>query len=239
MHRRIQIDENYVTSLSNFFLIRIMKYRHIVSITGLGGLFQLLSTKNNGAFVKSLEDHSNKFISSRTHQVTPLESIEIYTQTDNIYLHEVFEKLKSVDDKIQSLDFKSNKDVANLFGEAVPEYDQDRVYTSDIKKMFKWYLLLKKNDLLDFSEYFEAANQTEEVEEAPVVEEAKPAKKAKAAKTKAATSSTDAPAEEAKPKTKKTATKKKAEPAADKTEEQPKPAKKAKATSTKKKKTEE
>lgn len=213
-----------------------MKYRHIVSITGLGGLFQLLSTKNNGAFVKSLDDHSNKFISSRTHQVTPLESIEIYTQGDNIYLHEVFEKLKSVDEKIPSLDFKNNKAIVDLFAEAVPEFDRERVYVSDIKKMFKWYLLLKKNDLLDFSEYFEAMNaqqnMTEEtIEEAEVVEESKPAKKAKAAKTK------DADATEEKPKAKKTTTKKKAEDT--ESTDEPKPAKKAKATSTKKKKTEE
>jgi len=213
-----------------------MKYRHIVSITGLGGLFQLLSTKNNGAFVKSLDDHSNKFISSRTHQVTPLESIEIYTQGDNIYLHEVFEKLKSVDEKIPGLDFKNNKAIVDLFAEAVPEFDRERVYVSDIKKMFKWYLLLKKNDLLDFSEYFEAMNaqqnMTEEtIEEAEVVEESKPAKKAKAAKTK------DADATEEKPKAKKTTTKKKAEDT--ESTDEPKPAKKAKATSTKKKKTEE
>lgn len=216
-----------------------MKYRHIVSITGLGGLFQLLSTKNNGAFVKSLDDHSNKFISSRTHQVTPLESIEIYTTGDNIYLHEVFEKLKSVDEKIPTLDIKNNDAVTELFGQAVPEYDRDRVYISDIKKIFKWYALLKKNDLLDFSEYFEALQQAQQIEEDSVeAEDAKPAKKAKAAKSKADNEAEeDETAVDDKPKAKKASTKKKTEDGEEASE--PKPAKKAKAASTKKKKTDE
>lgn len=215
-----------------------MKYRHIVSITGLGGLFQLLSTKNNGAFVKSLEDQSNKFISSRTHQVTPLESIEIYTVNDNIYLHEVFEKLKSVDEKITQLNLKDNKAIADLFSEAVPEYDKERVYVSDIKKIFKWYSLLKKNDLLDFTEYFEAMKQADESQEEATIAEAETEKKptkAKAAKAKAATS--EESTEEAKPKAKKTSKKKTEVDSAE--AEEAKPVKKAKATSTKKKKTEE
>ncbi len=156
-----------------------MKYRHIVAISGMSGLYQLLNTKNNGAFVKSLEDHSNKFISSRTNQVTPLESIEIYTVGENIYLHEVLEKLKTVDEAIAKVDFKNTKEFVALFAQAVPEYDTEKVYNSDIKKILKWYGLLKKNDLLDFSEY---QQQEETAAETPVEEVApesveKPAKK--------------------------------------------------------------
>lgn len=211
-----------------------MKYRHIVSITGMSGLYQLLSTKSNGAFVKSLEDLSNKFISSRTHQVTPLESIEIYTTEDNIYLHQVLEKLKSVDSEITALDFKDMKTVVAVFEKAVPEYDKDRVYNSDIKKILKWYLLLKKNELLDFSEYFPAEEtpegtgatdeETEEEAKKPAkktarkkaektepAEEAtapKPAKKAKA-KKETGTAEEDLAEKPAKKTTKKAASKKK------------------------------
>lgn len=138
-----------------------MKYRHIVAISGMSGLYQLLNTKNNGAFVKSLENQSNKFISSRTNQVTPLESIEIYTVEDNIYLHEVLEKLKSVDEEIAQLDFKKPEEFVSVFAKAVPEYDSEKVYNSDIKKILKWYNLLKKNELLDFSEYFEQEKEEE------------------------------------------------------------------------------
>lgn len=198
-----------------------MKYRHIVAISGMSGLYQLLNTKNNGAFVKSLEDHSNKFISSRTNQVTPLESIEIYTEGENIYLHEVLEKLKTVDEAIAKVDFKDTKAFVALFAQAVPEYDKEKVYNSDIKKILKWYGLLKKNDLLDFSEY-----QQQAVEEAPteeVVSETteKPAKKAskkaaesadeateKPKKPRAKKADTDAVATEEAPAPKKTTTKK-------------------------------
>lgn len=204
-----------------------MKYRHIVSITGMSGLYQLLNTKSNGAFVKSLEDLSNKFIASRSHQVTPLESIEIYTNDENIYLHEVLEKLKSVDDKIEKLDFKDTKTFVATFAEAVPEYDTERVYNSDIKKILKWYLLLKKNDLLDFSEYQPQPEEEQSLEaEAEVATE-------KAAPTKAKKTSTkkeeaeDSNDDKAEKPAKKTRTKK-AAAASDDTE---KPAKK---TSTKK-----
>lgn len=175
-----------------------MKYRHIVSITGMSGLYQLLNTKSNGAFVKSLEDLSNKFISSRSHQVTPLESIEIYTNDQNIYLHEVLEKLKSVDGKIEKLDFKDTKAFVAVFAEAVPEYDTERVYNSDIKKILKWYLLLKKNDLLDFSEYQpQPEDASEEPKEEATEKKAEP-KKTKKTSTKSESANEDN-AEEAKP----------------------------------------
>lgn len=200
-----------------------MKYRHIVAISGMSGLYQLLNTKNNGAFVKSLEDHSNKFISSRTNQVTPLESIEIYTVGENIYLHEVLEKLKTVDEAIAKLNFKNTQEFVALFAQAVPEYDTEKVYNSDIKKILKWYGLLKKNDLLDFSEY----QQQEETEAEALTEEAtpevaeKPAKKAskkvvestdeateKPKKTRAKKADADTVATEEAPAPKKTTTKK-------------------------------
>lgn len=164
-----------------------MKYRHIVAISGMSGLYQLLNTKNNGAFVKSLEDHSNKFISSRTNQVTPLESIEIYTVGENIYLHEVLEKLKTVDEAIAKLNFKNTQEFVSLFAQAVPEYDTEKVYNSDIKKILKWYGLLKKNDLLDFSEYQQQEDTEALTEEATPEVAEKPAKKA----SKKAAESTD------------------------------------------------
>lgn len=212
-----------------------MKYRHIVSVTGMSGLYQLMSTKSNGAFVKSLEDLNNKFISSRSHQVTPLESIEIYTNGDNIYLHEVLEQLKAEDAAIEKLDYKNVKDYVALFAKAVPTYDAERVYNSDIKKILKWYSLLKKNDLLDFAEYLKEAEEMDAAANAAEMEteesEAKPIKKAKkAAAPKEATTteaSTEAPVKKAKATAKKA---KMADDAAAETHAE-KPAKK---TSTKK-----
>jgi len=207
-----------------------MEYREIVAVTGLPGLFQLLSTKSDGAIVKNLADNTTKFISARLHNVTPLESIEVYTIAENVRLHEVFKKMLEHETSIPVIDAKKTDDkgIRGYFKSIFPEFDEVRVYVSDMKKMLKWYDLLKANDLLHFKE--EEAETADEatVEEAPKAAE-KPAAKAK--KEKEAVAEEPATAEEtpaAKPKKAKKAV---AEPVDG---EEPKPKKTAK-----KKKTEE
>jgi len=190
-----------------------MEYREIVAVTGIGGLFQLLATKSDGAIVRNLNDKSTKFISARVHNVTPLESIEVYTTGDNVRLHEVFKKMQDNETSIPLADTKAdNNTIKKYFKSIFPEFDEERVYVSDMKKMLKWYELLKQNDLLHFEKQDEASAEenieTEAVaapaEEAPVAEE-KPAKKARAKKATAAVAEgEEAPA-------KKTARKKKTE----------------------------
>lgn len=169
-----------------------MEYRHVVAVTGLSGLYALVSTKNDGAIVRSLVDNSIKFISSRLHQITPLESIEIYTTEDkNVRLHEVFEAIKGDDAEVLAIvSNKDDKAIRSLFGKILPTFDQERVYTSDIKKVFKWYTILKSADMLDFEALKQALEgQTIQadvvMQDTPeeVVEEA-PKKKAAAKKTK-------------------------------------------------------
>lgn len=211
-----------------------MEYREIVAVTGLGGLYQLLATKSDGAIVRNLADKATKFISARLHNVTPLESIEIYTTGDNVRLHEVFQKMKDQESSTRLADSKADtKAIVHYFKTVFPDIDDARVYVSDMKKILKWYELLKLNDLLNF----EALNQpeVEEAEEtAPAKEEAtetaeeKPAKKARA--TKKADTEAVAESEE---KPKKVARKKKAE-GDEAGEEAP-----AKKTAARKKKTEE
>lgn len=210
-----------------------MQYREIVSVTGIGGLYHLITTKSDGAVVRSLSDKSTKFISARKHNITPLESIEIYTINDNVRLQDVLLKMKEAESNTPPVDAKkaSSADITAYFKTVYPELDEERVYISDMKKMLKWYIILRDSDLLNFEVMEEevAEEATTEAEEA--VEE-KPAKKA--TKKKAATKkSADADGEE-KP-AKKTATKKKAatKKSADADGEE-KPAKK-----TAKKKTEE
>jgi Domain of unknown function (DUF5606) len=212
-----------------------MEYREIVAVTGLSGLFQLLATKSDGAIVRNLADKSTKFISARMHNVTPLESIEVYTISDNVRLHEVFQKMKDNEASTPLVGGKAdNNTVKAYFKSIFPEFDEERVYVSDMKKMLKWYELLKANNLLNF-EYLlhEAEEETEAPAQVDEAAEEKPAKKAKAKKAEPAD---EAAAEgEEKPAKKATAKKKKAEDTdADTAEE--KPAKKAAA---KKKKSEE
>ncbi len=72
-----------------------MDYSKIISVTGLSGLYELVASKADGAVVKSLEDKSTKFVSSRVHNFSHLESIEIYTVKDNTVLAEVFKEIKT------------------------------------------------------------------------------------------------------------------------------------------------
>jgi hypothetical protein len=81
-----------------------MRYNELCAISGLSGLYQLLSTKSDGAIVKSLEDDTTKFVAARSHNVTPLDSIEVYTETDNIRLFEVFQNFKANESKAKELD---------------------------------------------------------------------------------------------------------------------------------------
>jgi hypothetical protein len=191
-----------------------MDYREIVSVTGIGGLFQLMATKSDGAIVRNLADKSTKFIPARLHNVTPLESIEVYTTGENVRLHEVFQKMKEHSDIALPDGKKADNDtIRNYFKSIFPEFDEERVYVSDMKKMLKWFEILKQNDLLNFEVYQQEAASEDETSEkaneetlvATTSEEEKPAKKARAKK-----SADEAAAAEGEEKPKKTARKKKA-----------------------------
>ena len=218
-------------------LNQIMEYREIVAVTGLSGLYQLLTTKSDGAIVRNVADKSTKFISARQHNVTPLESIEVYTTGDNVRLQEVFLKMQEHEATVPLADAKTadNTAIKAYFKSIFPEFDDERVYVSDMKKMLKWYELLKANDLLRF----EAPVEETPAEEAPAVEattESTPVAEFPTAdapaETVAPAAVETAPVEE---KPKKAAKKKKAETDEPAAEGEEKPAKKT----AKKKKTEE
>lgn len=141
-----------------------MKYNELVAISGLGGLFQLLSTKSDGAIVKNLDDSSTKFVPARLHSVTPLDSIEVFTQEDNVRLFEVFKNFEKNEEAAGAFDVAKadNKKIKEHFGKLFPAYDQDRVYVSDMKKMIKWFAILKKLDLLQEEEVAVEAEKTPE-----------------------------------------------------------------------------
>lgn len=122
-----------------------MEYNKLISITGFSGLFELLSSKTDGAIVKSLDDQSTKFVSSRIHQFSHLESIEVYTTEDNVNLVDVFQAIKTSGKTLPSE--KDDKAIKAYFKEVFPTMDFERVYTSDMKKMIKWYNVIDKNGI--------------------------------------------------------------------------------------------
>lgn len=119
---------------------KLMEYRKLIAVTGQPGLFELVSSKNDGAIVKSLDDQSTKFISSRGHQFSHLESIEVYTVRDNVNLIEVFRAMQKSEEALP--DPKDNKALKAYFTKVYPEIDFERVYNSDLKKMVKWSQLI-------------------------------------------------------------------------------------------------
>ncbi|MFT4092429.1 MAG: DUF5606 domain-containing protein [Niabella sp.] len=199
-----------------------MEYHKLVAVTGLPGLYELISSKKDGAIVRSLQDKSTKFASTRIHQFSHLESIEIYTTGHNVNLIDVFNAMEK--DGAGLPDAKDDKAVKDYFQKVYPEMDFDRVYNSDMKKIVKWFDILKQNGIeLKLSEPEEAAAETPEaateVAEAPkeevVLAEENPKKKKPAEKPTEAAAEGEAETPKAAPKKapakKKAAAKKKAE----------------------------
>ena len=122
-----------------------MEYSKLISVSGMSGLFELVTSKNDGAIAKSLENNNTQFISSRAHQFSHLESIEVYTTHENVFLAEVFIAMGKSKDALPNE--KDPKAVSAYFKKVFPKMDFDRVYGSDMKKMVKWYTQLEKHNV--------------------------------------------------------------------------------------------
>lgn len=143
-----------------------MEYKKLVSVSGLPGLFELLSSKSDGAVLRSLEDNSTKFVSTRQHNFSHLESIEVYTTRDNSMLSEVFEAMKKSEEKVPDANAVA-KTLKAYFEKVFPDMDFERVYNSDMKKMVKWFQIIEKNNI-------EIKARTEEEKEVADAKNAKP-----------------------------------------------------------------
>jgi len=132
----------------------------IISVTGKPGLFEIVAQSKGGFIVESLED-KKRFPITASHNVSILNDIAIYTYDEEIPLREVFASINEKEDGKEALSHKSsNKDLHNFFLEVLPEYDQERVYASNIKKVVQWYNILVKNGF-DFSSISEESSEEE------------------------------------------------------------------------------
>ena len=123
-----------------------MEYNKLVSVSGMSGLFEMISSKTDGAVVRSLDDNTTKFVSSRIHNFSHLESIEIYTTKDNSNLVDVLNAMKASTEPVP--DAKAdNKALKAYFQKVYPDMDFERVYSSDMKKMVKWLETLNKHNV--------------------------------------------------------------------------------------------
>jgi hypothetical protein len=125
-----------------------MSLDNILSITGKPGLYQLKSKARSGFVVESLIDKKTSIVGINQN-VSVLKDISIYTYTEDVPLKKVLKKIAEKESNEQAISHKvDKKELEKYFDEVLPEYDEDRVYASDIKKVIQWYNLLQSNELL-------------------------------------------------------------------------------------------
>ena len=175
-----------------------MEYNKLVAVTAMPGLFELISSRKDGAVVRSLDDNKTQFISNRVHNFTQLESIEIFTVQDNVNLVDLFNAMDKAGGSLP--DSKDSAAVKKYFEKVYPDMDFERVYPSDMKKMVKWFEALKHHNIeIKLSEPVEE-EPAEEVEEE--TQEEKPKKPARSGGKKKETAAEEKPAKKGKTKKK-------------------------------------
>lgn len=140
-----------------------MSLDKILSISGKPGLFEIVTQTRTGAVVQSLIDKKRITVGAHSN-ISILSEIAIYTLTEEVPLRDVLKKIKDKENGgPTSISHKDGKLVLEeYFFDVLPDYDEDRVYASDIKKVIQWYNLLQKNDLLGALEAEDDTNTSNE-----------------------------------------------------------------------------
>jgi len=150
-----------------------MDLKEIMSVSGHSGLFRFISQGRNGIIVESFADQKRSFVSA-SQNVSSLADIAIFTDSEEVPLHDVFKNIYDLGTEALVPDAKSSPEELKKFLEKVlPNYDRDRVYVSDIKKLVTWYHAMKDLNLLNFDE--KAVEPAEDAAD-KTSEEAEPAK---------------------------------------------------------------
>lgn len=137
-----------------------MDLSNILSITGKGGLFKLISRAPNCFIVESLED-GHRFPAFSQDGVATLDNIAIFTDEDEVTLQSVFQSIFKKENGAAVAMPKDNNSLKAYFAEVLPNYDRERVYVSNIKKVLAWYNILIEHNLIDLEENNEEEKQAE------------------------------------------------------------------------------
>lgn len=124
-----------------------MTLKEVATISGKGGLFQILKPTKSGVILESLDETKTKLVATPNHKLSVLDEISIYTTTKEgtVALADVLKKIHTTYNTDIGLDAEADPAELKAFLKSVlPEYDENRVYVSDIKKLVKWYGLLVK-----------------------------------------------------------------------------------------------
>lgn len=137
-----------------------MSLEKIVAVGGKAGLFEIISQSKGGLIVESLIDKKRIPINA-IHNVSVLNDIAIYTYEEEVPLRNILKTIAEKYEQKEAISHKeSNTNLTAFFSEVLPDYDEDRVYVSNIKKVVQWYNILAKT-AFDFS----SIKEDEEVEE--------------------------------------------------------------------------
>ncbi|UXX80033.1 DUF5606 domain-containing protein [Reichenbachiella carrageenanivorans] len=138
-----------------------MDFNEIATVSGKGGLFSVVAPTRGGMILESMDEQKKKLVVNVNSKVSVLGEISIYTtdKEGSRPLSQVMQKIHKEFDGDTGLTTNSDNEELKAFLRFIlPEYDEDRVYTSDIKKVVKWYDLLSKN----YPELFEEKEEKEE-----------------------------------------------------------------------------
>jgi hypothetical protein len=142
----------------------MMDLTEILSISGKPGLYKMLSHTKSGMLVESLADNK-RFPVFAHEKVSSLEEISIFTEDDDVPLKDVFKKIHEMLEGDKALSHKSSgEELKDFFDDVLPDYDKERVYVSDIKKVIQWYNVLHEMEMLDFTEEEESKEEGSEEE---------------------------------------------------------------------------
>ncbi|MFO8233950.1 MAG: DUF5606 domain-containing protein [Bacteroidales bacterium] len=127
--------------------------KDILSIAGYSGLYKYINKSRNGIIVEHLETKKRMNVNPSA-RINALEDISIFTDNEDMPLEKVFKAIYQHQDGKPTINPKkaSTKELKDYFGTIIPEYDRDRVYNSDIKKILNWYNQLIKFDLIEITE---------------------------------------------------------------------------------------
>ena len=142
-----------------------MELKDIAAVSGKGGLFKVLKPSKAGVILESLDNKNQKLVAGVHHKVSILDEISIYTHTSegSTPLVEVFKKIYKEFDDDPGVDSSASPDELKAFLKYIlPDYDESKVYASDMKKVLSWYNLLHKYGVLDFTEEAEPTEETVE-----------------------------------------------------------------------------
>lgn len=126
------------------------KYIDIVAISGKSGLYRADAHKTNGVIATSLETGETSFVSNRNHMFSMLDSITVYTDKEGVDLWQALEEMKKqAAENPPVAPNSSGKELRGYFDSILPSHDHEKVYTSDIKKILKWYAILDDKGIIE------------------------------------------------------------------------------------------